>query len=98
MAFPKIGREAGYPLPKSVGQGRVDARNRGGDAMTDAELDDRLAKLSDEDLQEMLPLAWNNELAGRCAAHRMIERMAREILDLRAKLNDDLDDLNAALC
>jgi hypothetical protein len=56
--------------------------------MTDAELDDRLAKLSDEDLHVILSDSWERpgSLIVTFGLIQLCQRMAREILDLRAKL------------
>lgn len=54
--------------------------------MTDAELNDRLERLSDEDLQELIRDPLRNPLR-RYSWLTLYRRLAREILDLRMQLS-----------
>lgn len=58
--------------------------------MTIAELDARLAKLSDDDLQEIVEYEYygmyESSLVRGVGLMRLSKRMAREILDLRMRL------------
>lgn len=58
--------------------------------MTDAELDARLERLSDEDLQQLSKYGWNpnrkDYLDAWLQSNEWIKRMASEILDLRRQL------------
>ncbi len=56
--------------------------------MTDAELNERLERLSDEDLQVLIKKPWESFIVKRPDPLTVYQRMAREILDLRKRIAD----------